>query len=428
MESIIQKVKNRLRYSPENQQGLIITEDDLPAIDYVLAVATAQHIPGACAVATPHGQPVRIPEPVWGYLEGSPASMKTELIRLLTDWGNRTFSVDELTENALVSGYEPNRGDGGALASKDGDQECSLAKQIHGKTLLIKDIAPTAAMDPKRLAKVLGQLRSAYDGEYSKGFGTGYKSFPTDFGTLIATTGLIDDLADLNQALGERFIRFSVTRGRPPTMREAAREVLLAYSAAYDKAAWRRECKQLAQGLIEAWLVKIAKDPKFIIPWPTESEISDLSHLSTLLVRVRSSPHEKNVAKPEKPYRVFNATTLVSVTRMLLDGRTKWDHTDRSFGIRILFDTMPRQHNQTLRYLFDQPAEFNISEICICQALGGGTSGAADKTPWLRQWQYSGILEKSAGPRGAYRLSTEAREILGDLKYFDQVDYMPLTA
>jgi hypothetical protein len=72
--------------------------------------------------------------------------------------------LDTLTAESFMSG----------AVSKQGAEATKLLPQLHEKCLVVKDLTALFSMKHDLVRKILGDLQSIYDGEYSKAIGTGF--------------------------------------------------------------------------------------------------------------------------------------------------------------------------------------------------------------------------------------------------------------
>jgi hypothetical protein len=93
---------------------------------------------------------------------GLPSADKTQTVLQLKGAPN-TFYLDTLTENSLLSGYQPPD----SKRTFEG-----LLPQLDGKCLIIKDLTTFLSMRDDKVGKILGDFQSVYEGEYIKATGT----------------------------------------------------------------------------------------------------------------------------------------------------------------------------------------------------------------------------------------------------------------
>lgn len=106
--------------------------------------------------------------PIWLMVEGNPSSGKTEAVFTLKGV-NSVFALDTLTENSFLSGYVEDKVPG---QKSKGKKKPQLLDQLDGKTVVIKDLTTLLSGRDDKVKKVLGELQSIYDGEFSKATGT----------------------------------------------------------------------------------------------------------------------------------------------------------------------------------------------------------------------------------------------------------------
>src|SRR3990172_566831 len=130
---------------------------------------------------------------LWVYVVGAPSSGKTEILRAFREPKNETtYYLSSLSPNSLVSGL------------KDGKH---LLPELDGKTLIIKDFTMTLEMHRENRDALFGALRDAYDGSYSKAFGSvGTVGFDSHFNLIAAVTNAIDSYYTVQSILGQRFL------------------------------------------------------------------------------------------------------------------------------------------------------------------------------------------------------------------------------
>src|SRR5262249_8058253 len=58
--------------------------------------------------------------------------------------------------------------------SKHGVQAAKLLPQLNRKCLIVKDLTTLFSLKHETVKKILGDLQSIYEGEFSKGYGTGF--------------------------------------------------------------------------------------------------------------------------------------------------------------------------------------------------------------------------------------------------------------
>jgi hypothetical protein len=119
-----------------------------------------------------------------------------------------------LTSKALISGYE----------SKTGVKINGIMQTLDRKVLLVKDLSVLLDLDRHERDAVFSQLRTAYDGELTCGYGISREliSVKATFGLIAAVTPVIDNYQTVASLLGERFLKVRATQKRWESALKAA--------------------------------------------------------------------------------------------------------------------------------------------------------------------------------------------------------------
>jgi hypothetical protein len=144
-------------------------------------------------------------EPVWAYLIGPSSAGKTTILDPMN--GHESIvCIDTLSKASLLPGYSVGR------PKKEDEKKRlknSLLAMAHEKILVIQDLSPLLTEDYRELKSILGILRSAYGGKFSKSFGNiGRVEIDCRFGLIAAVTDAIDQHAVMDSELGQRFIGY----------------------------------------------------------------------------------------------------------------------------------------------------------------------------------------------------------------------------
>jgi hypothetical protein len=157
-------------------------------------------------------------EPLWLLVVNPPSTGKTELVQMFKEVETCAW-LAEVTENTFLSGLRGESQERGALC----DRRNSLLYRwtdpnLRGdqplvRMMLIQDFTGLITVDRKKRDAVFGQLRQIYDGRLVKSTGMGddllWEGYLGLFG---AVTPAIDDVAELNSILGERFVLYRPLR------------------------------------------------------------------------------------------------------------------------------------------------------------------------------------------------------------------------
>ena len=138
---------------------------------------------------------------LWFMLVGVPSSAKTDIVSLLRPL-DFVYFLDSMTLNPFASGYK----------ATGNNKTYDLLPELDGKCFVCKDYTTIFSLNEETTKKLLGELVSIYDGEFSKFSPTrGYISYKTSFSHLGCITP-----AALNQhhrylnIIGPRFIFYRI--------------------------------------------------------------------------------------------------------------------------------------------------------------------------------------------------------------------------
>jgi hypothetical protein len=143
----------------------------------------------------------RLPsDSVWLQIVGPSGSAKSVICEALNCHYD-IEAVDTFTASTLVSGM-----------TAAGGADPSLLLRLDKRILVTKDLTTILEMPSMVRDEIFGQLRSAFDGNYSKGFGNGtmVRTYNSKFGFIAGVTHAIEKYTEGHTALGERWIRFNI--------------------------------------------------------------------------------------------------------------------------------------------------------------------------------------------------------------------------
>ena len=176
------------------RKWLYLPDSDI--LDVAFGTAFANRLPG---------------RPLWMFLVGPPGGLKTEIIQSFGDSVTTSLETD-ITRQALVSGMQ-------TLSGADP----SLIPAWNGRLVLIADFTTILSMNQLERDAIFGILRSAYDGRYEKKFGNGVlRIYRSCFGILAGVTPVIETFSVTHPVLGERFVKFYVSRSSSRIRHETA--------------------------------------------------------------------------------------------------------------------------------------------------------------------------------------------------------------
>jgi hypothetical protein len=360
-----------------------LSADNLPVVEFIFSIVMSTHLPG-------------IVDMPWGYVVGAAGSGKTELVnpyRYLPDF---CFMLSSLTENALLSGY-----------SDDEGSDPSLIPKLDGKVLIIKDFTSIMCDNPNIAKKVYGQLRDAYDGYCSKASGKdGTRSYESRFGVVACVTPEIDNYAQQNQQLGERFIYARMNR-YPLTATERLRYLAHVRSVALTKTDWRNEITMTVASSIRDILSSELRPPEV-----NQDVGGMIDRIADCVGILRTCTLKGNATESEMPSRLVNQLSNLAMSRAICDGRTEVNESDVAFLRRVAIDTLPEARRRLIQLFYDAyVAHFGHGGITLDQLKD---SGIATQTldDSISQFVHNYIILSSTTTEGTkqYRLSKPAYE------------------
>ena len=135
---------------------------------------------------------------VWMFLVAPPSSGKSELI-LSLDGTPEIEHISTVTEHTFVSGF-----------IGPGSTDVSLFDKLRNRIMAIKDFTPILQTVPIKQQQIFGTLRDAYDGKIDAMYGHASNRRYKDlhFGIIAGVTNEIERFGQMQQALGERFLRY----------------------------------------------------------------------------------------------------------------------------------------------------------------------------------------------------------------------------
>ncbi len=254
-------------------------------------------------------------DPLWAYVVGPPSSGKTEVLRAF-DGLDSTYFLSSLTPNCLVSGL------------RDGHD---LLPELNKKALVVKDYTMVLEMHRENRDALFGALRDAYDGSFSKAFGTrGKVGYVSHFNLLAGVTNAIEDYYSAQATLGQRFV---IVRTAFPTDYET--------DADRDVEAVREEMRGLVRSLLES----VASPDPPACPVNIVHGVKAIAREVALLrAHVSRDGYTHEIAsfpEPEAPARLANQ--LLKLARGVAIVRRRPAITEEELTIvrRVARDTIP---------------------------------------------------------------------------------------
>lgn len=377
------------------RESMGMAEEDLTSVDFVVAAYASTFLPGDR-------------ERTWGVLVGPPASGKTELLRIFRDYDpkkeppRRTVEVDDLTEHAFSSAWrdEENPEDDKSILAK-----LDSRRHPYGpKVLVLSDMTTLLKLPKERRARLFGQLRRAYDGDYNNHAGQlGHIYYDLGFGFVGACTEAIDQARKSDQALGERIV-LCRTKSTDETLEALNQQTTKAMDwDPHAKKIQRAALRSTTMKMMEEFIERVSNTPEFRVKRPQHLR-DQLSLMGSIMTVVRTVPvsNETYTAAPERGSRIAQQLVTWLDARAAIDGRDEWNEGDLDLARRIIQDTLPPDFMWTLQVLWGKDGD---AKEFSAEALRTDSQGGEGMYRQYHQWVLSGLLWEHG--RGNYSLSPD---------------------
>ena len=346
-------------------------------------------------------------EPVWAYLIGPSSAGKTTILDPMNGHDS-IVCIDTLSKASLLPGFTVGR------PSKSGEKKAlknSLLSMAHEKILIIQDLSPLLTEDYRELKSILGILRSAYGGKFSKSFGNiGRVEIDCRFGLIAGVTDAIDQHAVMDSELGQRFIGY-----RMPAI--STKEEFNICNAILNN-----KKSELDELLHEAAYEMLDRHPERKPPSITKKQSQVIMQAAIVITKARTSvkrtryDRDPVVARPERLARLF--TQLINLAKGVAMARGH----KRVTGEDIVFVRHVAAHTLTLDVLrllnmfvdkggltvgilhdrfgwckktcYERLDNFRLVGLCETEQVAG--KGGKEETVWKlrRQDQWEKMLRK----------------------------------
>jgi hypothetical protein len=329
---------------------LLLDDDNL--VEIPLAVYVANRLPA---------------DPLWMFITGPPSNAKTEMLRAM-DGCEGTFSLGSLTANTLISGKQGKDEDGNPV-------DFSLLPKLSNKLVVIKDFTTILNLRDDTKAQILSQFREIYDGQISKGFGTG-KVFDWDekVGVIAAVTDIIDKHMSVNQLLGERFLHYRTSNTRRFAVAKRSMANLLGDN----------NHRQRLHNVITAFLEHVNNPIDVTVEKDGDME-DRIASLAVFCAAARTGVSRDRYTKtvdfmpqPEGPARLAKQLLLLATSLTIVRGMEKPDEDVYQVVIKVARDSLPSIRLQLLDAMWELYCEkedwYTTTEIAEQAGIPGGTA------------------------------------------------------
>jgi len=317
-------------------QWLRMTPDMTAALRLVFAVS---------------GTTVLHDDPIWLYLVGPSGCGKTALLSSLRN-SDRCVYRSSLSKAALVSGI---RG-----------TDPSLIPELDGKCFITKDFTEVLQTNEAERREILAVLRGVFDGYIDKSYGTGvFRSYESHFNFIAGVTPIIHRYTDQGAALGDRFLKFDMGKGRALAQ---PRQLMAALDGLELKQKQDSDLADIAEAYIEQ-LYELAEKrmAKFETPrWLKDKLILMGEFISLIRTNVEKDYHGELVYRPESemPTRMVKQLAKLAAGLCLIDGKEMPDRKIYSEILTVAMDTATGFRREVVETLLNgQKRGMTVSEI-----------------------------------------------------------------
>ena len=279
--------------------------------------------------------------PVWMFLLGAPGSGKTEIaIRSLSYLPN-VHEVGDLSVNSLISGF--GKGDSGILHNLDKGSGY----------LTFPDFTTFLNKRPDDRGIIQGQLRSIYDGKWSKKVGThdDILKWKGKVSILAACTPGLEERWGVNHDLGERFMYL---RWREP--RDAKATLLHAVNGLTKREGNYRTFRRLIREYVD--VKTLGTSNEIFSKQIADTRVPDIAllvaKLRTSIKRDLYSKQITSIEATEVPTRITFAMWAICTASGLLDRRNSLNFKDLRLAYRLGLDSLSSRRWKILEYVAKQ--------------------------------------------------------------------------
>lgn len=311
----------------------------------------------AVAVSSTFQNPLML----WFLLVGVPSSGKTDMVRLVKD-ADVTYYLDNLTQNAFISGERANR------SNKVHD----LLPLLDKKCLIIKDWTSIFSLDEKMTKKLLGDLVGIYDKEFTK-FSSrrGNISYSSAFSQLgCITPATLNRHTNYMNMVGPRFLCYTM----PPTTFDAEKQ---SYEIIFSKD--RSLIEKEARLHASSYLNQLTQQTPSIQPLSLETReylrlAAKLMSNCRGIVLLQSATFKNEEGEDVKYYEVLDVQIeepwraiqqLISLSKYLAFVVSKDEVGIEELTIikEVVISSMPADRSQALRTLKEHGGEITAKEL-----------------------------------------------------------------
>ncbi len=287
----------------------------------------------------------RLPlEPVWLLIVASPGAGKTELLSGLYGLAG-VYPLSDLTTQTFMSGFKDPKG--------------SLLERLPNEVIIImKDFTTVLEFPADKQNAILAQFREIYDGSYSKEFGNAEsRHWQGKMGFMAGVTPAVDKKQPIQQALGERFIKY----------RPIAVDSMEVTKRAMANSGNEKQMREDIRNAFTDYLENLELPDK--LPEAPQEYKDAIMHLAVFCAKARSVVIRDNyttrevidIPEPETPTRLVKQLLNLFIALSVISG----DFTDEDYRIiyKIGIDSLVAIRRRIIDHLFNADSPQTLADI-----------------------------------------------------------------
>lgn len=342
-------------------------------------------------------------KPIWLLLLAGSSSGKTAIMGIIDKCGPWIVPIDTLTTNTFASGLKR-------------DDEVSLLWKANNGVLVFKDFTTITSMNEEGLREIMGQLRSIYDGEFTKRTGNANDvEWKGKVG--IIAGGTIASQRKMRQfsEQGERFINYIINVADP---KEITRKAVSNQKHLKEKA---DELADIVTKFINDKIENVSKED-LDIPLDMKEDMIDVADFATkarspVTMSKKDPTMVEFVGDREMPPRMAMMLTNIAIALMVISE----EKTLSKFNAKILYKTALDSIPVERRIILSVLAKYREATTkSLAQYLNYPTMTIR---AWCNQLNALKMIDRSGGGGGdVWTLKPEYKTVMVKFENIEEED------